>query len=104
MLPVCTGASLAFACAPFRLVPPCQCGAPVLQCGSPKYVASVFRNRPAVPLRTNLRTPGVEKEELLAEQVRDQKRIALDQELLVQSQKKLAEAGALSKVYLGDEG
>jgi len=40
---------------------------------------------------TNLRTPGVEKEELLAEQVRDQKRIALDQELLVQSQKRLAE-------------
>ena len=40
---------------------------------------------------TNLRTPGVQKEELLAEQVRDQKRIALDQELLVQSQKRLAE-------------
>jgi len=40
---------------------------------------------------TNLRTPGVVKEELLAEQVRDQKRIALDQELLVQSQKRLAE-------------
>lgn len=40
---------------------------------------------------TNLRTPGVAKEELLAEQVRDQKRIALDQELLVQSQKRLAE-------------
>ena len=40
---------------------------------------------------TNLRTPGAEKEELLAEQVRDQKRIALDQELLVQSQKRLAE-------------
>ena len=29
---------------------------------------------------TNLRTPGVAKEELLAEQVRDQKRMALDQE------------------------
>eukprot|EP00438_Fugacium_kawagutii_P003309 Skav223907 [mRNA] locus=scaffold5126:107062:125154:- [translate_table: standard] len=41
---------------------------------------------------TNLRTPGVAKEELLAEQaVRDQKRIALDQELLMQSQKALAE-------------
>jgi hypothetical protein len=40
---------------------------------------------------TNLRTPGVAKEELLAEQVRDQKRIALDQELLLQSQKRLAE-------------
>ena len=37
---------------------------------------------------TNLRTPGVVKEELLAEQVRDQKRIALDQELLLQSQKR----------------
>ncbi|CAK9016415.1 Methenyltetrahydrofolate cyclohydrolase [Durusdinium trenchii] len=40
---------------------------------------------------TNLRVPGVAKEELLAEQVRDQKRIALDQELLLQSQKRLAE-------------
>ncbi|CAJ1431570.1 unnamed protein product [Effrenium voratum] len=40
---------------------------------------------------TNLRTPGMMKEELLAQQVRDQKRIALDQELLLQSQKRLAE-------------
>lgn len=34
---------------------------------------------------------GQEKEELLAEQVRDQKRVALDRELLLGSQKRLAE-------------